>query len=492
MAVVSQIVRWGQQAATLAARAPAPVQAAAVAGAAVVPSTQVTLSSARAATAAATYIDRLKPSGNLRIDALLAGGRRWFHEPGADGSVPSAVARKTLTYSFIESADGLAAQDANGFQALDDAQRQRVRDALAQFSAVIDVRFEQVESGGDLKYGANVQGASAGYARYPGEGSQVMLAANQGSFAGGWEEGTYGWQVLLHETAHAIGLKHPGNYSGGGGGRRGPYLAGADDDRKNTLMSYRNGPKMRRIVAGENNTLSRQPVHASTLQGLDIAALQYLYGASTTTSAGTYSWATDAAISQTIWNPNVGTAIDLSNQTKNNLIDLRPGRWSSMGIRDPYADTGFTRAQYSALTSGGRSVASVLGTPSYDGRNNLFIAKGSRVTEASGGSGNDSFVANVFGDRIAGGAGNDRVFWNGGDLSFDGGEGRDVVFVKKVQGARWSLSEDKSALTLTRTNAGTGETSTLGTLSLAGIEAVRFWDGANLAPVGAALYSATA
>lgn len=490
MAVISQIVRWGQQAATLAARAPAPVQASALAGTAVAPSTQVTLSAPRSA-AAVTYTDRIRPSGNLRIDALLAGGRRWFHEPGADGSVPSAVSKKTLTYSFIESAEGLGAMDGRGFQALDDAQRQRVRDALAQFSAVIDVQFQQVESGGDLKYGANVQDGSAGYARYPGEGSQVMLAANQGSFAGGWEEGSYGWQVLLHETAHAIGLKHPGNYNAGGGGTPGPYLAAADDHRNHTLMSYRNGPNMRRIVAGEN-TLSRQVVHASTLQGLDIGALQYLYGASTTTSAGTYSWATDAAISQTIWNPNVGTAIDLSNQTKNNLIDLRPGRWSSMGIRDPYADTGYTRDQYATLTSGGRSIASVLGTPTYDGRNNLFIAKGSRVTEASGGSGHDTFVANVFGNRIAGGAGNDRVFWNGGDLSFDGGEGRDVVFVKKVQGARWALSEDRSALTLTRTNAATGEASTLGTLSLAGIEAVRFWDGANLAPVGAALFSATA
>jgi serralysin len=491
MAVVSQIVRWGQQAATLAARAPAPARAGAVAGAAVAPSTQVTLSSARAATAAATYTDRIKPSGNLRIDALLAGGRRWFHEAGADGSVPSAVAKKTLTYSFIESAAGLAAQDANGFQALDESQRQRVRDALAQFSAVIDVQFQQVDSGGDLKYGANVQGASAGYARYPNEGSQVMLAANQGSFAGGWEEGSYGWQVLLHETAHAIGLKHPGNYNAGGGGTPGPYLAAADDHRNNTLMSYRTAPNMQRVVAN-GNSLSRQTVQASTLQGLDIAALQYLYGASTTTSAATYSWATDAAISQTIWNPNVGSAIDLSNQTKNNLIDLRPGRWSSMGIRDPYADTGFTRAEYAALKTGGRSVASVLGTPTYDGRNNLFIAKGSRVTQATGGSGNDTFVANVFGNAIAGGAGNDRVFWNGGDLSFDGGEGRDVVFVKKVQGARWALAEDKSALTLTRTNAATGESSTLGTLSLAGIEAVRFWDGANLAPVGTALYSATA
>lgn len=490
MVAVSQIVRTRQLQATLSAGAPAPVRAAATAGAAVVPSTQVTLSSTSAA-AAVTYTDRLKRSGNLRIDALLAGGSHWFHEPGADGSVPSAVAKKTLTYSFIEGADGLSAMDARGFQALDEAQRQRVQDALAQFSAVIDVQFQRVDSGGDLQYGANVQDASAGYARYPGHGSQVMLAANQGSFAGDWAEGSYGWQVLLHETAHAIGLKHPGNYNAGGGGTAGPYLAAADDHRGNTIMSYRNAPNMRRIVAGEN-TLARQPVHASTLQGLDIAALQYLYGASTTTSAATYAWATDATLSQTIWNPNAGSAIDLSNQSKNSLVDLRPGRWSSIGMRDPYADTGFTREQYARLTTGGRPVSAVVGTPTYDGRNNLHIAKGSRVTEATGGSGHDTFVANVFGNTLAGGEGNDRFFWNGGTVAVDGGDGRDVVFVKKVAGARWSFSEDRSALTLSRTDAATGEVATLGSLSLAGIEAVRFWDGANLRPVGNPLFMATA
>lgn len=486
MPTVSQIVTW-QQGLYAAAQAQPLVQRAPVAGAATAGASSVVSLSAGSA-GAVTYTDRLRRSGNLRIDALLAGGSAWFHEPGADGSVPSAVAKKTLTYSFIDSTAEANPADTNGFQPLDSTQQQRVRDALAYYASVIDVRFEEVDSGGDLQYGANVQAASAGYARYPGQGSQVMLAANQGSFGGGWEAGSYGWQVLLHETAHAIGLKHPGNYNAGGGGTPGPYLAAGEDHRGNTIMSYRNAPNMRRVVAGDGGTLTRQPVHASSLMGYDIAALQYLYGASTTTTAGTYAWATDAAVSQTLWNPNAGSAIDLSNQTKNNLVDLRGGRWSSIGIRDPFADSGYTAAQYAALTSGGRKVSTILGNPTYDGRNNVLIAAGSRFTQATGGSGSDTFIANRLGNTLAGGGGNDRFFWNAGDLAVDGGEGRDVVFVKQVAGARWAFNEDRTAMTLTRS----ADQATLGTVSLAQVEAVRFWDGANLKAVGNPLYLATA
>jgi serralysin len=66
------------------------------------------------------------------------------------------------------------------------------------------------------------------------------MANNQAGFDGDWEAGSYTWQVLLHETAHALGLKHPGNYNAGGGGTRGPYLSKATDTRGNTLMSYHN------------------------------------------------------------------------------------------------------------------------------------------------------------------------------------------------------------------------------------------------------------
>lgn len=479
MGLVSTITAVQRLTSAVAAAASkvAPVQAASAA-------TRLTLSSPQSAPA--TYTDRIRKSGQIRIDALLAGGTRWFHDAGASGEVPSAAAKKTITYSFLDSAGGLPAMDARGFEPLSSPQRDRVRDALAYYSSVIDVSFEEVAEGGDIKYGANQQSASAGYARYPNEGSQVMLATNDASFSDGWTEGSYGWQVLLHETGHALGLKHPGNYNAGGGGTPGPYLPAAQDNRANTIMSYKNAGNMRRVWA-DGGQLHASTVTASSLQGMDMEALQYLYGSSRSTGAQTYAWDADPVISQTVFNPNSGSAIDLSNQTKASFVDLRAGRFSSIAVRDPYAETGYTAKQYASLrTAGGRRVADVLGKPTYDGRNNLFIAKGSRFSEASGGSGNDSFIANTLGDSIAGNAGNDRVFWTGGTLSVDGGDGRDTVFVQNVAGASWTLSADKSSLALTRRRDG----AQLGTVSITGVEAVRLWDGTKLQAVGKALYVA--
>src|SRR5437762_6241960 len=48
-----------------------------------------------------SYIDKIKNSGDLRIDALLAGGSAWWHTTGASGIVPSSTARHNLTYSFL-------------------------------------------------------------------------------------------------------------------------------------------------------------------------------------------------------------------------------------------------------------------------------------------------------------------------------------------------------------------------------------------------------
>lgn len=437
------------------------------------------------------YTDRIKRSTSSTVNALLAGGNRWFHTAGASGEVPSAVAKRSISYSFIESSAGLNAMDANGFQALNTTQRERVRDAFAALSDIVNVSFTEVASGGDIQFGSNNQANSAGYARYPNEGSQVFMANNQAGFDGAWEEGSYAWTTLLHETGHALGLKHPGNYNAGGGGTPGPYLPAGTDHRNNTLMSYRNAGNVTRI-GYENGSFSKSVVNASTYQGYDIAALQYLYGASTTVQVGTYSFADGQALNKTLWNPNEGSRIDLSNQTGANVVDLRAGRRSSIGIVDPYGDMPFTKAQYGALTSGGRTIASILGRPTYTGQNNLLIAQGSRFTEATGGSGTDKLVANTIGGRVDGGGGDDELYWTGGDLQAAGGAGNDTLLLRRVAGARWTVASDGSSATLTRTNALTQQVTTLATVSMSGIESVRWWDGTAMRATGVALYTAPA
>ncbi len=445
---------------------------------------------ARAAAVPANYTDTIKKTGTKSIDALLAGGNRWFHAAGSSGSVPSSVARTSLTYSFIASASGLNAMDANGFESLGSSQRDVVRRALNYIATVVGVSFTEVDSGGDIQYGANTQASSAGYARYPNEGSQVFLAKNQSSFAGDWSEGSYAWQVLLHETGHALGLKHPGNYNAGGGGTAGPYLARADDHRGNTLMSYYNASNMKRVVY-DNGSFQSSQINADTLQAYDIAALQYLYGVPTA-QAATYQWSDGQAMSQTIWNNNPDSRIDLSNQTRGNVVDLRAGKKSSIGIRDAYADMPFTKAEYARLKSGGRTLSSLVGTPTYTGQNNLTIAKGSQINGATGGSGNDTFIGNSGTNTLDGGSGNDRFFVGLGNASVTGGEGTDVAFLAKKSGYTWRLSADHGTATLSRTDPRTRAVTTFASVSLEGVEQVRLWDGKSLKATGSALYNAVA
>ncbi len=461
----------------------------AVATAALASTGRARVTDVQATTRRAGNIDRVRLTGVNAVDSLLAGGSHWFHDAGGDGSTPSLVAKHALTYSFLGTSAGLSGNDAKGFRSLDATQRQRVRDALAYYSSIVDVTFEEVDSGGDIEYGANTQKSSSGYAYYPnslaGGSTRVMLAANQSSFAGSWANGSYEWEVILHETGHALGLKHPGNYNAGGGGTAGPYLPTATDNRSNTIMSYKEPANAKRVLALGDGRFTRQSVNPDSLQALDVRALQYLYGAAQSTDPATTTFEPDEVFSRTIWNPNAGSAIDLSNQTRNSVVDLRAGRKSSIAIRDPYAETGMTAAAYAARTA----LKAALGVPTYSGRNNLGIAAGSHFTVATGGSGNDSFVANDEGDTISGADGNDRVFWTGGDLNVDGGNGADTLFVKRVAAARWSLSEDRSKLTLVGKDADTGAPKTLRTITLAGIEAVKLWDGRSIAQTGKTLYA---
>lgn len=444
------------------------------------------------------YTDKIKKSGDINIDALLAGGSAWWHTPGASGEIPSSTARHVLTFSFMDDASGLNATGANGFQALDADHKQRVRDALGYISSVANLTFTEVASGGDIQYGSNYQTASAGYASYPNQaGAQVMLANNQGTYTSGdTSEGSYTWEVILHETSHALGLKHPGNYNAGGGGTPGPYLPAASDNRGNSIMSYKDASNVKQVMENRSGGFQTSTLNPYTLQADDIAALQYLYGVPAGSSAQTFQWDEGEAMSATIWSDNANSMIDLSNQTANNLVDLRAGKSSSIAVRDAYVDISGGKARYTSLNTvvNGKTVklSSVLGTPTYTGSNNLKIAAGSHINNAVGGSGNDTFVSNGDGNHIDGADGNDAFFLSGGNDSIAGGAGDDTIYLKTMAGAAWKLSDDLSTATLSKTVTDrltkVTTTTTLSTVTLSSIEHVSFWGGSALKGAATSLY----
>jgi len=257
-------------------------------------------------------------------------------------------------------------------------QKQAVQEAFAYLSGVINQGFELVTdpTQADIVFGTNNQGGtSAGYAYLPnrsGSHAQYLMLANDQATNSTFSNGSYGLLTLLHEIGHTLGLKHPGNYNAGGGGTPGPYLSKADDNRRNTIMSYYGA-----------SGISANP---QTLMAYDIAALQYLYGANrnpTNTEAlaerQTTTFTDGWAGLETLWTPQ-GASLDLSAMTKSNVVDLREGAFSSIGST----------------------------------KNNVSLAYGIKVSSVTGGSGSDQVYSAESGTMsLNGGAGADTLYLAG-------------------------------------------------------------------------------
>ncbi len=141
--------------------------------------------------------------------------------------------------------------------------------------------------------------------------------------------GTYGYAAVIHETLHALGLKHPGNYNAEGVGTDGPYLSSNEDNNTNTIMSYNNGGR----GAGYNSL---------TPMAYDMRALQYLYGARDNNSSRTtyafsnvYAYSvsgqtfgsTTTPVKQSIWDSGGVDTLDFSGLSSSSSyrFDLNQG-----------------------------------------------------------------------------------------------------------------------------------------------------------------------
>nr|WP_316640417.1 calcium-binding protein [uncultured Roseateles sp.] len=290
-----------------------------------------------------------------------------------------AACKHQLSFSF-----GTQPGTQNAY-AYTDAQKQAVREALARFSSVVDLHFVEVTDGTvtDLNFylddlTTKEMGGFAGYAS--AQTGEIHLNSTLYSEQRKNEFGEYitrdsmavgqpGFEVLLHEIGHALGLKHPFET---------PALPGSENSTANTVMSY-----------------TRAGAPATQLAAFDIAALQYHYGVPTQRNAGDdvirfgERWLQDAG----------GTDLfDASNETQGVSVNLTPGSWIYKGSK---AD-------------------SILAD------NQAFIGFGSVIENATGGTGNDSLTGNDLANLLQGGAGDDLLDGGKGEDTLVGGEGSDT------------------------------------------------------------------
>ncbi|NBX53844.1 MAG: hypothetical protein EBT70_02020 [Betaproteobacteria bacterium] len=388
-------------------------------------------------------------SGDKNVDAVLAGGSNWWHDAGNLATPTNTLisptikqlsgARSSISYGFLSGNESyLSTADKKNFEAIQPLQKTAIKSAFDYLSGLINVDFVLDNDHADIRFGNNDQSSSAGYATYPSTDpnrpSILMLDnSNNDQNKGGnlAVMGSYGWETLIHEIGHTMGLKHPGAYNAGGGTTAGPYLPQPIENRAMTIMSY-NNPLASNLVTLTGTTTAnaytlRTDISAAnpvTYQTLDIAALQYIYGANTNTTAAEVSIKDNFQTFQTLWAPT-GVTLNASETTRENLFDLRAGGYSSVSVRteahqlagfkSQLLAQGFDQSKASAAAS---SVMSSLKTKKadvtlYNGKNALALSYGSKVSAVVGGSAADKFYASNYDTEIDGGEGTDTLYLQG-------------------------------------------------------------------------------
>ena len=200
--------------------------------------------------------------------------------------------------------------------------------------------------------------------------------------------------AVTHELGHVIGLGHSGPYNGSSYNARKDQLNQYDMGQW-SIMSYayaNDKGKFYDLYPTASKEANWQMYRETTPMELDIASSQQLYGTPTNkifsggqvfgfnsnifytdvngnkAKLGAYDFAINSKPVITIWDSGNNNTINASKFSNDAKIDLRPG-----------------------------SSSSVAGLA-----NNVEIAIGTHVEKAIGGSGNDTFILNDYGDTVDG------------------------------------------------------------------------------------------
>ena len=247
---------------------------------------------------------------------LVPGTKAWNGFP--NGSVGS------LSFSFMAAVPSYGGQEGGtGFTAPSTDYQNSVRSILAQISKAVGLDFVEVgdsdKSYGQLRFGTNQQTLTKGYSFNPQEvtndkAGDVWLDVETTALL---KAGQEGYQVLIHEICHALGLTHP--------------LSESDSSGAAVLLNQWNNTAF--TVMSDNPSANR--LWQSSLGPLDLQALQSLYGARVTAQSSTndvYAMNDQSGqMMSTISDAGGLNVLDCSAVTLGVSIDLNPNGFCSVG-----------------------------------------------------------------------------------------------------------------------------------------------------------------
>ncbi|MEB3343350.1 Calx-beta domain-containing protein [Okeania sp.] len=347
-------------------------------------------------------------SNNQKVDSLLT---KTFWDTGEDN---------VITYSFLSNQAVSSYYGRENPLSPTDPVKRNVKEIFDRFEQYLDVTFKEVADTVD-NYGqirimlsnGPLAGESRGYTYQPPDTTESPIDGDihlSSVYQHEYEDvpGSYGYITIAHEIGHALGLKHPGNYSSG---EPSPFLSYAQDNNTNTMMTY--------VGLGGFNQYSTTPMP------YDIQSLQYLYGRNNNFNSQntTYSFdsiygfddgnqylgSADKGTKVTLWDGGGFDTIDLSKLPSLELkdfsydyrIDLREG--GLMTTADAYNNHEYIAFQD---TSGTKYKTTTSGTA---------IAYDTVIENLINSGGDDVIYANNAANKFSGYApgentGNDQIF----------------------------------------------------------------------------------
>jgi serralysin len=405
------------------------------------------------------------------VEQLNRGGAGWTpgnidHAVPRDGDVSvlnfgfhTAESMFAEPYVYEEDGQLYGRTEYFGFAPFTEAQKGAAREAMASWDDLIAPSLvESAPEVADITFAnyTNRPGTQA-YAYLPYDytpdnadliAGDIWVSANQPSNFQ-LDEGLYGIHTLTHESGHALGLEHPGDYNAAPGVSI-TYAANAEyyqDSRAYSVMSYFSAAE---VGARHFDFNISTTVYAATPLVHDIAAIQAIYGADMTTRTGdtTYGFNSNAgrdsydfvktpAPVMAIWDAGGIDTLDASGYATDQIIDLTPGSLSSIGGVTYATAPSFEQVNANRAAAGYAPVAlatynsnmAALANNPVVGRltDNVSIAYGATIENGVGGSGSDRLIGNTAANTLTGNAGADTLEGRDGADILIGGLGNDVL-----------------------------------------------------------------